>query len=69
VQLSRPGPPGMLNAKVRVNDGFEAAVANGGRPALFAEIRKVTAVLDGHQWEPFLPPSERRSPSRGPTAG
>ncbi|MEI9890140.1 MAG: hypothetical protein WDN45_05515 [Caulobacteraceae bacterium] len=59
VQLSRPGPPGMLNAKVRINGGFGRAVETEDWPAFFAELRKVVEVLDNHDWEPFLAPSER----------
>lgn len=59
VQLSRPGPPGMLNAKARINQGFGAAVQAGDWKGFFAQLRKVVETLDGHAWEPFLHPSER----------
>ncbi len=59
VQLSRPGPPGMLNAKARVNQGFAPAIEAGDWPQFYAQLRKVTEVLDSHEWEPFLPPAER----------
>jgi hypothetical protein len=60
VQLSRPGPPGMLNAKTRINPGFAQAVEAGDWPAFFAQLRKVVEVLDTHAWEPFLPPELRQ---------
>ncbi len=60
VQLSRPGPPGMLNAKTRINSGFAAAIERGDWPAFFAQLRKVVEALDNHAWEPFLPPELRQ---------
>ena len=59
VYLSRPGPPGMLNAKVQVNKGFGPSVRAGNLPAFLVELRKVVQGLGNHRWEPFVPPDQR----------
>ena len=59
VYLSRPGPPGMLNATVQVNKGFGPSVRAGNLPAFLVELRKVVQGLGNHRWEPFVPPDQR----------
>jgi hypothetical protein len=59
VQLSRPGPPGMLHAKTRINRGFAAAVQAADQREFFAQLLKVVQALDNHAWELFLPPDQR----------
>src|SRR3569833_133922 len=59
VQLSRPGPPGMLHAKTRINPGFAKAVESGDWKEFFGQLRRVVEALEAHQWEPFLPPDQR----------
>jgi len=63
VQLSRPGPPGMLHAKTRINPGFAAAVESEDWTAFFAQLRRVVEALENHTWEPFLPPDQRPASS------
>lgn len=59
VQLARPGPAGMLNAKTRINQSFEPIVRAGDLDGFLRELKAVVKALDNHQWEPFLPPDRR----------
>jgi len=55
VFLSRPGPPGMLNAKAAVNGRLRAAIAARDGPRFLAELRAAAEGLEAHAWEPFVP--------------
>ena len=55
VYLSRPGPPGTLNAKAAVNGVLRKAIAGRNAPLLLAGIRAAAEGLADHRWEPFQP--------------
>ena len=60
VQLSRPGPAGMLNAQARVNEGLKGPLAARHRDWYLNEIRAVLRTLENHAWEPFQPKNAGR---------
>jgi hypothetical protein len=55
VFLSRPGPPGTLNAMMLLNRGLAEAAAAGDTPAIQAGLRQATSLLDTHAFVPFSP--------------
>ena len=55
VYVSRPGPPGMLNAKAAVNRVLHEAIRSRDAPRLVAELRAAVQGLENHRWEPFQP--------------
>jgi len=55
VFLSRPGPPGMLNAKAAVNGRLREAIAARNGPRLLADLKAAAEGLENHVWEPFQP--------------
>ena len=55
VYLSRPGPPGMLNAKAPVNAHLREAIAARDGPRFLAGLEAAARELENHDWEPFQP--------------
>jgi hypothetical protein len=53
VHLSRPGPPGMLNAKAAMNERLGPAIRQRDAERLFAELRAAVRALEKHDWAPF----------------
>lgn len=60
--ISRPGPPGMLNAKAAMNTRLGPAIQERDAERLFGELRAAVRALEKHDWEPFRPASAKPAP-------